>query len=173
LGHYGDPGPHGGGPLRAQHPQGFHSTVPGFRDHAGPAGQHRFGGLIGIERIGFSLQPACLPVRAHHFHHVDALAGEHAREFGAVTAGSFHARGEDGTETGDEVDDPLIAGSRGREFPVRQMLAGVGDESDVVGIGVGIDSGDDFQIFLCHDETALTFESDEKRARRPGGQTRQ
>jgi hypothetical protein len=43
----------------------------------------------------------------------------------------------------------------------------------VVGIGVGIDAGDDFQIFLCHDETALTFESDEKWARRPGGQTRQ
>jgi hypothetical protein len=38
---------------------------------------------------------------------------------------------------------------------------------------VGIDPGDDFQMFLCHDETALTFACDEKRARRPGGQTRQ
>ncbi|BCW70866.1 hypothetical protein NicSoilB8_19100 [Arthrobacter sp. NicSoilB8] len=27
----------------------------------------------------------------------------------------------------------------------------------MVGIGVGVDPGDDFRLFVCHDETALTF----------------
>ncbi|WP_427004922.1 hypothetical protein [Pseudarthrobacter sp. H2] len=35
------------------------------------------------------------------------------------------------------------------------MLAVLGDDGDVVGIGVGIDAGNDFQQIVCHDETAL------------------
>ena len=86
---------------------------------------------------------------------MNALTGKHAGKFGAIAARSLHACGKDGTETGDEVDDPLVAGSRGREFPGGQMLPGVGDDTDVVGIGVSVCPGDDLQMFLCHDETAL------------------
>jgi len=78
LGHHGDPGAHCGGALGAQYPQRFHGSVPGFRGGAGVAGQYRFGGLIGVERVGFSLQPAGLPVRAHHLDDVNALADEYA-----------------------------------------------------------------------------------------------
>jgi hypothetical protein len=31
-------------------------------------------------------------------------------------------------------------------------VVGIGDDTDVVGIGVSVDPGDDFQMFLCHDE---------------------
>ena len=35
--------------------------------------------------------------------------------------------------------------------------AGFVDDGDVMGIGVGVDPGDDFQMLVCHDETGPAF----------------
>ena len=73
-----------------------------------------------------------------------------------------------------ELDDPAVAGPHRQKLLVGEVPAGFGDDGDVMGIGVGVDPDDDFRMFVCHDETALTFRCVRwnKGARRPGGQTR-
>lgn len=117
-----------------------------------------------------------MPVRAHDLQDLDAFLRQDAGELGAVAAGALDAGGDDRPEPGDEPDDAPVAGPDGQELLVGYVSPGFGDDGDVVFIGVRVDPGDDFQVFICHDEPALELSvacGGTRRARRPGGQTRQ
>jgi hypothetical protein len=94
-----------------------------------------------------------LPVRAHDFQDVDAIPGQDTGELGTVAAGALNANSNDLPEAGDELDDFAVAGSNGQEFLIADVHTGFSDDRDVMGIGVSVDPGDDFQMLLCHDET--------------------
>ena len=100
------------------------STAP-FRDFGCgdvAAGQRGLGGLVGVQRVRFALEPASLPVRAHDFQDLDAFPGQDPGEFGTVAAGAFDAGGNDRAESGDELDDLPVAGTDGQEFLVGDVV---------------------------------------------------
>jgi hypothetical protein len=102
-------------------------------------------------------EPAPLPVRAHDFQDPDAFPGQDAGEFGAITAGAFHSGGNDRAEPGDEGRDVPVARTHSEKLLVGDVSAGLVDDRDVVGVGVCVDPGDDFQMLVCHDETGPAF----------------
>lgn len=132
-------------------------AIPGFWCCNVPAGQRSLGRLVRVQGIGFAPEPASLPVRAHDFQNPDAFPGQDTGEFGTVAAGAFHPGGNDLAEPDDEGRNAPVARTHSEKLFVRNVSAGLVDDCDVVGVGVSVDPGDDFQMLVCHDEASPAF----------------
>jgi hypothetical protein len=79
-------------------PDHFHGALVGFRDRRGCAGQHRPGGVFGIEHIGLAAAVAVLAVGTHHLHHIVTGPAHRRGQTTAVGTGAFDPESRRETE---------------------------------------------------------------------------
>ena len=142
-------------PGDAQHPDRLHQAVAGLGHSGGFAAERGPSRGFGVDGVGLAAAPSRLAVGAVHLHHADALAGEAARQAGAVAAGALHADAHQlapGSQPGEQF---AIAGARRRErFGAQQAPRRIDGGGDVV-VAVGVHAADDFNRLLGHNDAAL------------------
>ena len=94
------------------------------------------------------------PVGPVHLPDSESIPGQNTGQFGPVGSGSLDTYRGDGTVAGQVAGDLPVAATDGQELAVPKTFSILGDQGDMVGIGVGVDAGNDFDLFVCHDGTS-------------------
>lgn len=96
--------------------------------------------------------PIC-PIGPIHLPNGEPLARKNPCQFGTIGARSFDTDCGYRTETGQVVDNLTVSGSYCQKLMVTEAPAKIGDQGNVMGIGVRVDTGDDFELFVFHSGT--------------------
>jgi len=112
--------------------------------------QHQRGGGISVDRVGLAASTDCSDGSDHP---ADLNVGreQHTGQAGPIRAGALDPDTLQRAVTGDEVQQGQVAIRGGRELAVGQLPARARDQRRVMGIGMGVDAGDDTDKIACHD----------------------
>ena len=114
------------------------------------AGQRGTRGGIGVQWVGLALAAAGGPIRAADLGHLDARGLQDPGQARAVAGGPFYPGDHDDAETSGPSDRVVVAGWARRELSVCQGFSGVGDDSQMVSVAMGVGADDDAPR-CCHD----------------------
>lgn len=78
-------------------------------------------------------------------------------ELRAIAPGSFDTHGEDWFGAGSEGNDLSGAGNHRLKLLDCDVSTCFRDDGDAMCVGVGVNSAGDFRLFVCDDQTNLTF----------------
>ena len=138
---------------RLQRPQPIQRRI---LDRAAAFGQHRPGGVVGIELVGLTGPPAGRTGRPLHLVHGDPRGGQGAADPGAVAGGAFDSDPDHLTAGGEEGHRPPVPGAGGGELGVSDHLPHRGHRGDVNGVGVWIYPTDNLDS-CCHHGNHLSM----------------
>nr|WP_166805981.1 hypothetical protein [Cryobacterium sp. TMT1-3] len=99
--------------------------------------------MVGVEGIGFAAQPTLGTVGTIDLKHTHSGIRQNAGKFRTVGTGSFDANSFDDAVGVEELDDFAVAAPDSEELPVGDRLPMVVNDSDLVRVFVGINSGED------------------------------
>lgn len=140
-----------------QRPDCLDRAGPGLRRPGGGAGLDRSGSRDRVNRIGFALTPARLPVGPVDLDHPHVLRGQVPGQTGTVGARPLNTDRTDISERPDPCQQRSITRRRRRELPITQQASDRVDHCAVVSPAVGIHAADDFLTLACHAGTAISF----------------
>jgi hypothetical protein len=128
------------------------STTPSadFGDRLGVAGQHRAGGVLGVEEVGLAPQSAVPAIGAHDLDDPDVKPADRGGQSGAVGTGALDREGQQ-TPVGDGPVDQLALPRRGcGELLGAQNCAEVINGDGDVDVFVGVDTYHDSTPTGCY-----------------------
>ena len=107
------------------------------------AGQGGASGGVSIQRVGLALAAPCRPIGAANLGHLDPRSLQRPGQARAVTAGAFHPGDHDAAKASGPSDRIVIAGRARRKFGICHELAGIGNDSQMIGVQMSVDADDD------------------------------
>lgn len=107
------------------------------------AGQGGASSGMGIQRVRLALAAPCGPVGAADLCHLDSGGLQNPSQARTVTGGAFHAGDHNGPKPFGPSDPIVVACWVRRELGVRQGLPGIGNDSQMVGVRMGVGADDD------------------------------
>ena len=128
-------------PGAQQRPHGAGASVFGYGQAV--AGQCGASGGVGVQRIGFALAAPRGPIRAADLGHLDARGLKDPGQARAVTAGAFYPGDRDGAKAWGPSDRVVITRWVRWELGVCQGFSGIGDDSQMVSVPMGVGADDD------------------------------